>query len=83
MRAADARKSSRYTEPKGDGAPESTPEKKCGAELDSSDEANRTQGGDPCQNREDPNGYTAVETISDEHTAMSDDAGPDNENGPR
>ena len=73
---SDARKFSRCPKPKGEGAPESTPEKACGAESDPSDEADRTQGGNPCQNLGDPNGYNAVQTgISDEHTAMSDKPG--------
>ena len=73
---SDARKFSRCPKPKGEGAPESTPEKACGAESDPSDEADRTQGGNPCQNLGDPNGYKAVQPgISDEHTAMSDKPG--------
>ena len=73
---SDARKFSRCPKPKGEGAPESTPEKACGAESDPTDEADRTQGGNPCQNLGDPNGYKAVQPgISDEHTAMSDKPG--------
>ena len=73
---SDARKFSRCPKPKGEGAPESTPEKACGAKSDPTDEADRTQGGNPCQNLGDPNGYNAVQPgISDEHTAMSDKPG--------
>ena len=43
----EARESSQGTEPKGEDAPESAPEKACRAKSDPTDEANTTQGEDP------------------------------------